>query len=75
MDEKPLDDPVEICNILTEQIYPLVKDTPYVLFGYSMGGDTAMLVGHRLSTKYKCPPVAMVFAATPALHTVCVFDL
>lgn len=70
MDEKPISNPLEVVEKVTEQIYPYVKDCPYCFFGYSMGGDTSMMVAHRLATKYNCPPIAMVFAATPALHTV-----
>ncbi|KAH7827499.1 putative microcystin synthetase associated thioesterase [Monocercomonoides exilis] len=68
MEEKPLTDPGLIADIISEAIYPYVKDTPYVLFGYSMGGDTAMMVGYRLQEKYHLPPLSMIFAATPGLH-------
>lgn len=70
IDETPISDPKVIVEKLTEQIYPLVKDTPYLFFGYSMGGDIAMLVADVLTKRYKLPPVAMLFGATPALHTV-----
>jgi surfactin synthase thioesterase subunit len=70
MEEPPLSDPRDIVAQVGEAILPYVHGVPYVLFGYSMGGDTSMMVAHYLQTKYDLPPLSLLFAATPALHKV-----
>ncbi|KAK2959184.1 putative Thioesterase PikA5 [Blattamonas nauphoetae] len=68
MNEPPIDDPLLVTDLVVEAILPFIKHTPFIIFGYSMGGDTAMLVANKLVKEHNLSPLAMVFAATPALH-------